>query len=106
MESLFSQLNRELSAKAPTTGDQSEILGTAIPIWDGAATSLKASNRRLDSDFGEDIHAADLGRHPIIRAFFLDPDDRSLAANPALFTGGKLRRKDQDQFNVGSLLHF
>src|SRR5262249_49344128 len=40
---------------------------------------------------------------------FLPPlfhaNDRRLAAYPALFSGGELRRQDQHQLNIGAALH-
>src|SRR6266496_807297 len=60
---------------------------------------------QLDDGFGKDVHAADLCRHPELRALFFDPDDGGVAANPALLAGRKLRWKDQHQFHVGALLH-
>jgi len=61
--------------------------------------------RQLNYGFGEDIHAADLGRHPELRALFFDPDDGSLTADPALLARGKFGWKDQHKFHVSSLLH-
>src|ERR1700733_14925902 len=66
-----------------------------------AASEMTPSN----CDFGEDVHAADLGGHPELSAFFLDPDDGRLAADPAFLAGSEFGRKDQDQLDIGALFH-
>src|SRR5579872_647255 len=99
MGSLFSQLNRESSAKTPNACAHGEILGDA-------ATLVRHPNRSSHRDFGKDVHAADLGGNAIIRPFLLDTNNRGLAADPALFAGGKLRGKDQNQLHLSALLHF
>ena len=48
----------------------------------------------LDCEFGENVHAADLGRHPEFSSLFFDSDNGGLAADPALFAGSEFRRKD------------
>jgi hypothetical protein len=93
-EVLFHSLAEIRRQKPAQPFIHSEILGRMILIWDGTPASLAPPNRRSYSDFGEDVQAADLGRHPIFRALFLDADNRGLAADPALFTGRKLRRND------------
>lgn len=43
------------------------LASTLISVFLGnfaAEAFLKRSRMRSDSDFGEDVHAADLGRHP------------------------------------------
>ena len=59
----------------------------------------------LRGDFGEDVHAADLGGHAELCSLFFYADDRRLAADPALFARGELGRKDQHQLDFGALLH-
>src|ERR1700681_2289466 len=68
-------------------------------------TARAASHCRSDCDFGENVHAADLRRHPKFRSLFFHADDCGLAAYPALFARSQFGRKNQDQFNVGALLH-
>jgi len=53
-----------------------------------------AQGKRLDCHFGEDIHTADLGGDPEFGAVFFDPNDRRMAADPALLAGGQFRRED------------
>jgi hypothetical protein len=58
-----------------------------------------------DRHFRQDIHPADLGGHPELRAF-LHAHDGGLAANPALLPSRQFRGQDENQLNIGSLLHF
>jgi len=56
-------------------------------------------------DFGEDIHAANLGGYAEVGAAIFDPNDGGLTTDPAFFARGELRREDENEFDVGSLLH-
>src|ERR1700686_5827257 len=60
---------------------------------------------RSNSDFGEDVHAADLRRHPKFGSFFFHPNYSRLATHPAFLAGGEFGRKNQHQFDVRALFH-
>lgn len=46
------------------------------------------------NSFGEDLHAADLGRDAELGSLFFDADDGRLAADPALFARGEFGRQN------------
>lgn len=56
-------------------------------------------------DFGENVHSSDLGGDPEVRSGLFDADNGGLAAGPALLAQCECGREDQDQLDVGSLLH-
>jgi hypothetical protein len=58
-----------------------------------------------DRDFGQDVHAPDLRGYTEFGAFFFNPDDGSLTADPALLAGSELGRKNQNKLHVAALLH-
>jgi hypothetical protein len=59
----------------------------------------------LDRNFGKDVNAADLCGYAELRPVF-DTDNGGLAAHPAPLPGCQFGRKNENQFHVGSLLHF
>ena len=51
-------------------------------------SAKQAGSERLPSSngyLGQDVHATNLGRHAEFGALAFDPDNRGLAAHPALF---------------------
>ena len=79
--------------------------------WGRLECSFKVCNDvwrqagKSDRDFGQDVHAPDLGGYPEFGAFFFNPDDRSLTAYPTLLAGSELGRKNQNKLHVAALLH-
>jgi len=71
------------------------------PGWRHSGSPSAGSHR----DFGQDVHAPNLRRHPEFASLFLYPHDRSLAANPAFLARGELGRQDQHQLNIGAFFH-
>lgn len=66
-------------------------------FWDGSFPALdpkesapKAPKFPSHREFGKDVHAADLGRHPVVASLLFYPDDGRLAADPALLARGQL----------------
>jgi hypothetical protein len=99
-EALFQRFSDILIEPATQLPQASAFSGNLTP-----ASFLKWSSTNLHGGFGEDVHAADLGGHPKFWAVLLNPDDRGLAAHPALLAGGEFGGENQDQFHVASLFH-
>ena len=60
---------------------------------------------KLGRGFGQDVHAADLGCDPELGPVLFHTHHGRLAADPAFFSIGELGRQDQNQLDLGSLLH-
>jgi hypothetical protein len=72
-----------------------EISGGEFRKWpETSIPGIRLAGLELDCEFGENVHAADLGRHPEFSSLFFDSDNGGLAADPALFAGSEFRRKD------------
>ena len=83
-EAFFHRNNDHLSIIRPAERRNRELLdwGLRLPVY-----AWIASNRPdapSHGEFGEEVHAADLGRHPIVAPVLFYPDDGRLAADPAL----------------------
>lgn len=59
----------------------------------------------LPNQFGQELHVPNLGCNAVLISIQIvfHSDDRSLAANPALFTARELRGQYQNHFNIVSL---
>jgi hypothetical protein len=79
-EALFHSLAEFQSQKRPPAYAFRVFLG---PRGSGRGISQQPSKAASDGHFGEDVHAANLGRNPKLGTF-LDSNDRGLAADPAL----------------------
>lgn len=60
----------------------------------GLALIVSAPNLGLNRDFGQDVHAANLGRQPEFASSILDSNNGRLTAHPVLLARSELGRKD------------
>jgi len=83
-EAFFHRNNRNLSAICLASSSTVQFQETTFPTPDSPMLAASRPNPPSDGEFGEDVHAADLGRHPIVAPLLFDPDDGRLTADPAL----------------------
>lgn len=97
MESPFSRIYEYLNGKPALSRAHANFFGRVrVPASSEMVLTLctRRGHRAIShTDFGEDVHAADLGCHPELWAL-LNANHRRLAAHPALFSRGKFGWKD------------
>lgn len=102
MGSLFLRIMAILAEKTRRLASKRDIFSRGVRFGEKTLGSARCAESH--DDFGEDVHAADLGGHPEFRPL-LHPDHGRLAADPAPLARGEFWGKDQDEFDVRSLLH-